>query len=198
MPLNTSSTLQHAREKLARAIAAEVKRQHMTQRQAADRAGVSQSRISRVTTGNVDKTSTARLIEILEALGTVVRISLRRPRDDERPRIVVSNWLAEKAPMVAAEPPAEANDITTLAGLLAGKQRQLELAEGKLQFLQQRIDELGGRAFEELMDAAILLQRARSSGDPDAEQSAREVVEAAVQALLEQRQDMTVDLDPDE
>ena len=188
-----TTTLARSRARLATAIAAEIKRQRLTQTEAARRTGVSQSRISRVIAGDLEKTSTGRLLEILEALDTVVRITIRQRRDDERARITVIDKLREPtpAPMVAMQsPPQDISDLAALANLLAERERKLAQVEGELQFERQRIDELGGPTFDEPMDAAILLSRARSSGDLDAEATARERVEAAVEALLDQRKDI--------
>jgi predicted XRE-type DNA-binding protein len=185
------STLQQSRAKLGAAIAAEIKRQRLTQREAAELTGVSQSRISRIIAGDLDKTSTGRFLQMAEALGAVVRITLRRRRDDERARIAVTNKLKEETPPFSGvQPPEDIGDLAALASLLAGTKRKLSKVEGELRFERQRIDELGGPAFDDLMDNAILLGRARSSGDPDAEATARERVEAAVEALLDQRKDM--------
>jgi predicted XRE-type DNA-binding protein len=190
--------LLRSRTKLAAAIAGEIKRARLTQHEAAERLGVSQSRISRVITGDVDKTSMGRLLQMLEALGAVVRITIRKPRDDERARIAIIDKLKEKS--VPAPPNAEPlggiDDQTALLRLLADTKRQLDRVQAELQFERDRIDELGGSAFEELMDAAILLNRARSGGDSEVEDTAREHVEAALEALLDQRQDIReADLD---
>ena len=187
--------LDRPKKKMAQALCAQWKQLGWTQARIAKEMDSSQSRISRLSGGDVEKTSLGTLAELTVKNGRDVRIYARQPRPGRDPRISFFDHSDRPSPTPTPADLSAMTDIQALSRLLAEKVRENAALEANAKKLRQQVDELGGAEFEELMTLAVEVKRVRSAGDRAAADAALERFERALAQFLTAREDDAEDED---